>query len=567
MPTTQAQTGRRPSLKRNALSNFGALAVNVVVGFFLTPAMLNYLGEKRLGIWTLASSLVGYFGLLEFGVGSAVFRYVPLFHGKGDRHRLSSVVSTSLAFYTGLSLLVVLCTQVLAYPIARFFGGGPEVAGLLRIVGLATALSFPAIVLNTTTAGYENFMASNFIAVFVNLFRGGLLFGCMLAGFGLTAMGSALLLSSLASLCGNFIAFRRTCTDVTLSPKAVRWQELKMLLSFGAVILVVSVANSLATESPKQIVAKTVSLDALGLFGIPLLLISYYRMLIITLTKVFSPRFSFLAGRAEVEGPQQTVAGSDSLQASSLPRIAKFMRGCERLMLTLKQALAPDFSYLTGRAEGEEMRRLFIQGSRYMTMLAGGVALLLWMAGPAFLLLWTKRQAILQTVPSLSIMVAGTFVFLSLRLAGDLLFGLGCQVQIAVLELAEAVGIVGLAIPLSMKFGMLGAGVGLAVPPLLVRGALQTRFVSRALGLGFAEYYLKCVLRSWLVVAVVLALGQGFGLPQLIKGWPTLFLFSAVVMLLYAGGVFILVLDGPERKQILEEARRRLAQLARVRVA
>jgi len=60
--------------------------------------MLNHLGEKRFGIWTLASSLVGYFGLLEFGVGGAVFRYVPLFHGQGDYHRVSSVISTSLGF-------------------------------------------------------------------------------------------------------------------------------------------------------------------------------------------------------------------------------------------------------------------------------------------------------------------------------------------------------------------------------------------------------------------------------------------------------------------------------------
>ena len=104
-------------------------------------------------------------------------------------------------------------------------------------------------------------------------------------------------------------------------------------------ILVVGTANSLATESPKQIVAKSISLEALGLFGVPLLLISYYRMFIISLTKVFSPRFSYLAGREAQE----------------------------------------------------EIRKLFIQGCRYMAMLAGGVALLLWIAGPPFLLVWTGK--------------------------------------------------------------------------------------------------------------------------------------------------------------------------------
>jgi O-antigen/teichoic acid export membrane protein len=182
-------SSKRPSLKLNALSNFGGLAINVVIGFLLTPVMLTYLGEQRFGIWTLVSSLVGYYGLLDFGVGAAVFRYVPLFHGQGDRHKVSAVVSTSLAFYTGLSLAMVVVTQGLAVPIARFFGGGAELAALLRIVGLAAALSLPAIVLNTSVISYEGFAPSNLVAACTQMLRGALLFGCVLAGLGLVAMG------------------------------------------------------------------------------------------------------------------------------------------------------------------------------------------------------------------------------------------------------------------------------------------------------------------------------------------------------------------------------------------
>ena len=89
MSQPKNDTRRRPSLRFNALSNFAGLAANVAIGFFLTPAMLGYLGETRFGIWTLVSSLVGYYGLLDFGVGSAVFRYVPLFHGQGNHHKVS----------------------------------------------------------------------------------------------------------------------------------------------------------------------------------------------------------------------------------------------------------------------------------------------------------------------------------------------------------------------------------------------------------------------------------------------------------------------------------------------
>ena len=500
-PADKTPAGR-PSLKWSALSNFGGLAVSVAVGFFITPAMLRYLGEKRFGIWTLVSSLVGYYGLLDFGVGAAVFRYVPLFHGQGNSHKVSAVVSTSLVFYSILSLAVVAVTQLLASPLARFFEGGPELTALLRIIGLAAALGLPAIVLNTSIISYEGFAASNVVSASTQILRGGLLVGCMLAGYGLVAMGWAVLLVNLVSLIGNSAIFKRTCHDVRLSLASVGWSELKMLLTFGTVILVVGTANSLATESPKQIVAKTISLEALGLFGIPLLLIGYYRMLIISLTKVFSPRFS----------------------------------------------------YLSGKAADDEIRRLFMQGCRYMAMLAGAVALLLCVTGPAFLLLWTRKPQIVQTAPALAIMTAGTFVFLSHRLGGDLLFGLGRQNQVAILELTEAVGIVGLAIPLSLKFGIPGAALGVAIPPILVRGLLQTQFVCQALKLTFAQYYARCILRSWLAVAAVWGLAQLVDWTQLIAGWPSLVLASGLLVGTYSLLVFIFVLEGDERAQVKEAA-------------
>jgi len=158
-------------------------------------------------------------------------------------------------------------------------------------------------------------------------------------------------------------------------------------------------------------------------------------------------------------------------------------------------------------------------------------------------------------------MVGGTFVFLSHRLGGDLLFGLGRQGQVAVLELTEAVGIFGLTIPLSLKFGIVGAGLGLAIPPIFVRGLLQTRFVCQALKLSLLEYYSKCIMRSWLVVAVMGALTKLVDWPSVINGWPSLVAASAMLLLGYATLVFFVVLDAGERDRFRKESFRLISRL------
>jgi O-antigen/teichoic acid export membrane protein len=76
---------KQPSLKLNALSNWVALAAGVAISFFLTPAILAHLGESRFGMWMLVYSIAGYFGLLQLALGTGVYRYVPLFRGKGEQ--------------------------------------------------------------------------------------------------------------------------------------------------------------------------------------------------------------------------------------------------------------------------------------------------------------------------------------------------------------------------------------------------------------------------------------------------------------------------------------------------
>jgi hypothetical protein len=162
-------------------------------------------------------------------------------------------------------------------------------------------------------------------------------------------------------------------------------------------------------------------------------------------------------------------------------------------------------------------------------------------------------------------MAAGTFVFLSHRLGGDLLFGLGRQREVAILELVEAIGIVGLTIILSLKFGMMGAALGVAIPPILVRGIMQIQFVSRALSLTFFQYYSQCILRSWFVVVLLGALAQLVNWKQIVVGWPSLICASALLIGVYGVLVLFFVLHPAERKQCKDEAFRFFNRLGLLR--
>ncbi len=72
--TDSSASQAKPSLLINALSSWAGLGVNIVVGLLLLPFVVAKLGQTGYGVWMLVGSIIGYYGLLDLGVSSAVSR-------------------------------------------------------------------------------------------------------------------------------------------------------------------------------------------------------------------------------------------------------------------------------------------------------------------------------------------------------------------------------------------------------------------------------------------------------------------------------------------------------------
>src|SRR5512143_4050938 len=98
----------------NTLSNYGGKIVTLGIWFFLTPYILNKLGQSVYGMWVIVGSLVSYGALLDFGIANAITKYVAEFQARGESEQASSLVATALWIYSGLGLAAVLLGAVFA---------------------------------------------------------------------------------------------------------------------------------------------------------------------------------------------------------------------------------------------------------------------------------------------------------------------------------------------------------------------------------------------------------------------------------------------------------------------
>ena len=120
---------------RAVTTSWVAVIANASVGIFLTPYVLHRLGDEAFGVWILTTNLVGYYGILDAGVRSAIIRYVSRHKELNEPDRVNEVVASAFYYYLAACFLIVLATHLSVNPISHFFSIHRDVLGP-RALGL-----------------------------------------------------------------------------------------------------------------------------------------------------------------------------------------------------------------------------------------------------------------------------------------------------------------------------------------------------------------------------------------------------------------------------------------------
>jgi O-antigen/teichoic acid export membrane protein len=125
----------------NVMMNWVAMAVGMVVPFFLTPFVIRHLGVTQYGIWILAVSTVSYLGVLDMGLRSAIIRFVSKAETQGKPEDATQVISAAVWGRVLISAGVAALSVALALVFPHFFKIPLDMQGAAQITVLMCALS------------------------------------------------------------------------------------------------------------------------------------------------------------------------------------------------------------------------------------------------------------------------------------------------------------------------------------------------------------------------------------------------------------------------------------------
>lgn len=111
---------KRNSIKAGATISYVSIGLNILITLIYTPWMIHQLGKSDYGIFALVSSFISYF-LLDFGIGSAISRFVSKYKEAGDIESLKKLYGVIATVYLAIDIILVLILSVLYFYISDIF--------------------------------------------------------------------------------------------------------------------------------------------------------------------------------------------------------------------------------------------------------------------------------------------------------------------------------------------------------------------------------------------------------------------------------------------------------------
>lgn len=451
MSKPPARTGR------NLLSNWMVLFIGIVVSFFLSPYVVNKLGDAYYGLWAVLMQFTGYLNLLDFGVREAVIRNASRANAKSAERKLNRVYTVSLGLYACIGLACVLASLIPAFALEHWIEVDPaklrEAQTAVVLSGATIGLSFVFNLYSGILSGFQRFDLVNSVTVPFQLLRAAAIVialgaGYKIAGLAMVQLGVTILSGlTLVVMCHvqlGKLGMRLQLLRLSLRRKVAL---AKKLLGYSVQVLISNIGQRITFASDALIVASFLPVTAVTYYAIAGSLIDYFRNFAVSTVQVFSPMASHHHALREQDKIRGTLLSSTTLaQVLGAPVLIAYM------------------------VLGEQFIGLWM-GERFaatsgLVLLALGIGMIL--------------------SPAHHAMAA-------------VLYGLGKPHIVARCRVAEALANLSLSIILVNQIGLLGVAIGTTVPHLLLTGVVLPWFTCKAAGLSFGEFYLKVVGRCVVV--------------------------------------------------------------------
>jgi len=484
----------------SVFSNWASLVLAVVMAFFVSPILVNQLGDESYGIWVIIVSLTGYFTVLDFGVNTAIVRFISKYTALKDYKKAIETYSSSFALFSIIGAVVVIITAVFAV----FFKDVFEIKSFSReylyivffIVGVDLALNLVFSVLMGTLRGLQRFFEINVISMTVSLTKNILLVYLLYQGYSLMMLAALQVSASIIKFSLQYLYIRKNYSFLKFKTTSINKETLKSLYNYSVYSFLIAIATKVLFFTDSIVIGSLINVSQVTYYAIPAMIVEYL----------------------------------------------------EKLIWAIVSVLIPIISSQEAVGQCNKNQQLYLVGTKYTLMLLSPIIFVLYLVGDDFIGMWMGGNYAVPSGNVLCILLAGHAFFLSQLIAHGILKGISKHKVLAFILCGEAVLNLGVSVVLAPHFGVQGVALGTAIPLFIVNAFLLPYYTCKELGINYFNYLFKGILQPFIYLLIPLFIF--YYLQISVSSYLELIIFSAIVAMVYGVFALFFVLEKEHSRRI-----------------
>ena len=477
-----------------------------MTSFVLMPFLVHHLGDRTYGFWSLATSFIGYYNLLDVGLSIAVSQHMSAAIGRKDVTECRAVFNTALRVQTvlgGIALLITAVIAVVTPSMGRAHSDVQLFRNVILILGTTTALGFPARVYGGVLEAELRFDIRAWLGLLVLALRTGLSVLAVLSGHGLLALAWAMVIPSISDMVLQAWVARRTVPWARIDNVSIDPTRTKNIMSYSAYTTIAYIADILRFQIDPLVITGFIGLAAVTHHRVASALAQYHLQMVIMSVGM----------------------------------------------------LWPVLSRLHGAGDQSRVEEVFFSGTKLSCCLSGFICIALIGWGKMFIARWMGPRYEDGYLPLVALSIA-VFLDVGQKPSIDILYATFKNRVYMCINWVEGIVNLAFSLALARPFGILGVALGTLIGAFVVRIALQPWWVCKVTGFHYAGYMrffgknlLRCTCLAGLAVATA-----AWGLRP-----SYLWLVSSAIFAtgVYAAGAWLVVFNQRERELILGALRKK----------
>jgi O-antigen/teichoic acid export membrane protein len=397
---------------KNAFANLCRGGAAALVALLLPPFLTRILSKDAYGTWLLILQLSTYVSLLDFGIQTAVGRFVAHHNELEEFQERDGIVSTALAILIGSGLLAICGVSILAWQLPNLFRNMPaelhqDAQLALLCVGVSLAIALPFSVFGGIFVGLQRYDVPGWIIGSSKLLGGVFVVLIANASHSIVMMALVMGIVNIGAGVWQFLAYRNLASDIRLSASLVSMSGGKEISSYCFSLSIWTFAMLLIS-------------------GLDTVIIGYF----------------------------DYGAVSSYVLANSLISIVVGIQS------SIFSILMPKAATLGSKGDSVALGQMLINSTRYNMLILLAISTPLMLFGESITSIWVGEQYQGSTALFLKMLLAANLIRLSAYPYSIILIGTGQQQKVIITPIIEGLTNFVSSVSLASSLGGIGVAIG-----------------------------------------------------------------------------------------------------------